>query len=415
MSINHLKISTKLILGFGLMTVFLLVISGVAIFTAKNLNQDFQSAIYQQYPRVVKIEEIKELLNTNEVSISHMLHYKESASHEDLIDKVLKTRSAIGAALAFLDQQTMGAEERQILEAFKGPRQEYLEVQDKYIDLVRKQMLDDALFVLILEMPSVREKYHQALVNLVEVQNKLMNHSVTAATQSVNTMFLLIGGATVLVLLGGIGLAWWIIQSITRPISTAVGVAYAVADGKLTQTIEVSGKNETAQLLRSLQQMQMGLAQVVGKVRHGSAGIASASEQISQGNQDLSARTENQASALQHTSATMEQLSVTVQKNAESAQQANQLAQTASGVAQQGGAAMAAVVQTMAGIQDSAHRIADIIGVIDGIAFQTNILALNAAVEAARAGNKAEALPWWPPRCAPWPGAVQTPPGRSKP
>ena len=253
---------------------------------------------------------------------------------------------------------------------------------------MRERRLDDALFLLILEMPNKRNAYHAALKNLVDVQNKLMNQSVEVASQSVTNMYWVIGAATMIVLLGATILSLWIIRSITRPIADAVRVADAVAEGKLTQNIQVVGKSETARLLLSLQQMQAGLVQVVGRVRQGSEGIASASAQISQSNQDLSARTEHQASALQQTTATMEQLHTTVRQNAASAEQANQLSQKARQVATQGGAAMESVVRSMGEIQTSAGRIGDIIGVIDAIAFQTNILALNAAVEAARAGEQ---------------------------
>ena len=388
MNINNFKISTKLTLGFGLMAVLLFLISANSLWKAKNLHDDFESVMHQQYPKVVKIEEIKDLLNTNEVSISHMLHYKESASHEDLIEKVLATRAKIAEALQFLQTQEMDAEEQAILEAFKGPRLEYIDAQDRYIELVRDRRLDDALFLLILEMPNKRNAYHAALKNLVDVQNKLMNQSVEVASQSVTNMYWVIGAATMIVLVGATILSLWIIRSITRPIADAVRVADAVAEGKLTQNIQVVGKSETARLLLSLQQMQAGLVQVVGRVRQGSEGIASASAQISQSNQDLSARTEHQASALQQTTATMEQLHTTVRQNAASAEQANQLSQKARQVATQGGAAMESVVRSMGEIQTSAGRIGDIIGVIDAIAFQTNILALNAAVEAARAGEQ---------------------------
>ena len=337
MNINNFKISTKLTLGFGLMAVLLFLISATSLWKAKNLHDDFESVMHQQYPKVVKIEEIKDLLNTNEVSISHMLHYKESASHEDLIEKVLATRAKIAEALQFLQTQEMDAEEQAILEAFKGPRMEYIDAQDRYIELVRDRRLDDALFLLILEMPNKRNAYHAALKNLVDVQNKLMNQSVEVASQSVTNMYWVIGAATMIVLLGATILSLWIIRSITRPIADAVRVADAVAEGKLTQNIQVVGKSETARLLLSLQQMQAGLVQVVGRVRQGSEGIASASAQISQSNQDLSARTEHQASALQQTTATMEQLHTTVRQNAASAEQANQLSQKARQVATQGG------------------------------------------------------------------------------
>ena len=177
-------------------------------------------------------------------------------------------------------------------------------------------------------------------------------------------------------------------RTITRPIRQAVEVARGVAAGDLSLAFDAQGEDEAAQLLVALREMQSSLATVVSSVRRNSEAVATASAQIAQGNQDLSQRTEKQASALEETAATMEQLSSTVRQNADNARQANQLAHGASAVAIQGGEVVVRVVETMKGINDSSKKIADIISVIDGIAFQTNILALNAAVEAARAGEQ---------------------------
>ena len=179
-----------------------------------------------------------------------------------------------------------------------------------------------------------------------------------------------------------------ITRSITVPISRAVAVASTVAAGDLTSRIDVHGNDETAQLLRALARMNDSLAHIVGQVRASSESIATGSAQIASGNADLSQRTEEQASNLQQTAASMEQLSGTVKTSAETAGHASQLAADASAAAVNGGEMVSTVVQTMQDIAESSKRIADIIGVIDGIAFQTNILALNAAVEAARAGEQ---------------------------
>ena len=195
-------------------------------------------------------------------------------------------------------------------------------------------------------------------------------------------------GLMVAVFVGGTIAGVIFSRRITRPIARAVEAARAVAAGELDHPIEVEGRDETAQLLAAMREMQSGLRKVVGSVRLNAEGVASASTQIAQGNQDLSQRTEEQASALQQTASSMEQLGSTVRHNADNARQADTLAREASTVAVRGGDVVAQVVDTMKGIDQSSKQIADIISVIDGIAFQTNILALNAAVEAARAGEQ---------------------------
>ena len=187
-------------------------------------------------------------------------------------------------------------------------------------------------------------------------------------------------------IIGGIALV--ISRSVRDGIDKAVRVVNAVSQGDLTMRIQVEGKDEIAQLLRAMLHMQTSLGSVVSSVRQGSESVAIASAEIAQGNNDLSARTEQQASALEETAASMEELGSTVKQNAESARHANQLAQSASTIAVEGGNVVGEVVQTMKGINESSRKISDIISVIDGIAFQTNILALNAAVEAARAGEQ---------------------------
>lgn len=256
------------------------------------------------------------------------------------------------------------------------------------MDAVTAGRTQDARSLLLQDFPTARASYHQALDNVIAYQNHLMDASITRAADAVRSIQIAILLGTSIALIISVFMALWIIRSITRPIGQAVQVANAVAAGKLNNSIKIHGSDETAQLLQALKSMQQGLVQVVSKVREGSESVATASEQIAHGNQDLSSRTESQASALQQTAASMEELNSTVRQNADNAQQANQLALSASAVAAEGGEVVADVVRIMREINDSSTRIADIIGVIDSIAFQTNILALNAAVEAARAGEQ---------------------------
>ena len=200
--------------------------------------------------------------------------------------------------------------------------------------------------------------------------------SIIEAYSSTRVFLITMGVLAVLV---GIGFAWWITRSITGPIRDAVKVAETVAAGDLSSTITAQGRDETAQLMHALKTMNDSLVGIVGQVRSGTDTIATASAEIAAGNQDLSSRTEQQASSLEETASSMEELTSTVKQNADNARQANKLA---------GGAVVAEVVSTMGEINTSSKKIVDIISVIDGIAFQTNILALNAAVEAARAGEQ---------------------------
>ena len=235
----------------------------------------------------------------------------------------------------------------------------------------------------------------QAFSKLAESTGKFMNlqlEAAAAAQRAEKSAFALarywLLGTLALVVLIAAGVGLTMTRAITAPVATAVKLAQDVAAGRLTSVIHNQRRDEMGLLLNALEDMRRQLASVVQDVRSNAQGVALASGEIAQGNADLSSRTESQASALEQTAASMEQLGSTVRQNADNAQTANQLAKSASDVAGRGGAVVAQVVDTMKGINESSRQIADIIGVIDSIAFQTNILALNAAVEAARAGEQ---------------------------
>ncbi len=226
------------------------------------------------------------------------------------------------------------------------------------------------------------------LLKLTELQLRVAEAEYQASQQAFKTMLWRSAVVFILVLAAAAYGAWLIVRSITRPLASAVHLASAVAQGDLRSRIEVQGRDETALLLTAPKTMNDSLLDIVGKVRESAQQITDGSAEIARGSMDLSQRTEQQASSLEETAASMEELTSTVKQNASTANEASRLAQEASSVARQGGAAVEGVVQTMARITEQSRKIGDIIGVIDGIAFQTNILALNAAVEAARAGEQ---------------------------
>ncbi|RST47229.1 methyl-accepting chemotaxis protein [Variovorax sp. MHTC-1] len=230
--------------------------------------------------------------------------------------------------------------------------------------------------------------YESRVLELLALERKAIDDMSRAIDEANAQSFNLRIFLTALTLLLGVACAYLIARSITRPLGRAVKVAETVASGDLSSRIEVDSRDETGQLMHALKNMNESLAKVVGEVRAGTDTIATASGQIAAGNHDLSSRTEEQASSLEQTAASMEELTSTVKQNADNARQANQLAVSASEVAVKGGSVVSQVVDTMGSINASSRKIVDIIGVIDGIAFQTNILALNAAVEAARAGEQ---------------------------
>ena len=228
----------------------------------------------------------------------------------------------------------------------------------------------------------------KTFATLAELQTKLSGESSAQGAANFRNMLLSIVGIALFAAAASLATAILMGRRVVKPMRSAIHAAGEIARGDLSARIEVRGKDETADLLRAQAQMQQDLRRLVGEVVAGARSVADTSAQIAQGNQDLSQRTEMQASTLEESASSIEELTSNVQQSAEDAQQASQLAAGACDVARKGGEVVGQVVTTMGGISDASRKIADIIGVIDGIAFQTNILALNAAVEAARAGEQ---------------------------
>ncbi len=280
------------------------------------------------------------------------------------------------------------AEEKALMEKIRAHEAAALPLFAKTAELGLANKQEETTRIQLKDLRPVQRAWLADLKALKELETKLNKEEAVGAAQAYAQAKTILLTTTGLAIALGAWLAYLVARSITGPIEQAVKVAQTVASGDLTSRIDVTGKDETAQLLTALKAMNDSLVGIVGQVRASSDSIATGSAQIASGNADLSQRTEEQASNLQQTAASMEQLSGTVKTSAKTASDANQLAASASAAAVRGGEVVSTVVSTMQDIAASSKKIADIIGVIDGIAFQTNILALNAAVEAARAGEQ---------------------------
>ena len=384
---NNLKISTRLNLGFALVIALFLLLAGLTAWriemTARATAQMERSAelleLAGRWQGHVRQNSARTLAVAYSDGGELLGFFKESMA--------ATSRDSTDTQKAFLDKVQDSGSRKQAEEVGEA-RKAWLAARDQVTAL--KTAGDSAGARTLVQdkfVPST-DVYIRATQQLVEGE---MAH-VHADQQEINAMFkqlYLLGALLLAVAVAAAAfISWNLSRSISRGLETARLAAQRIGAGDLSHVLDASGQDEIGQLLQSLSAMQDNLTQVVANVRQGSESVSTASAEIASGNHDLSARTESQASALEETAASMEELSSTVKQNADNARQANQLAQNASTVAVRGGEVVAQVVDTMKHINESSKRIFDIISVIDGIAFQTNILALNAAVEAARAGEQ---------------------------
>jgi methyl-accepting chemotaxis protein len=384
---NNLKISTRLIMLIGILSVLLVLIGSIGLFGIGKSNDALQTVYEDRTVPMGQLDDIQRLLLRDRLAIANAQLEPESikentAEIEANTDAINKTWDAYMAT-------TLTVEEEKIAKKFAEDRTKF--TLDGLKPAVAALRANDMLGTHRLVVEKIRPLYlpvRAGIEALMKLQLDVAKEEFDAAVARYNTIRMVSMASIVSGVLFAFIFGLALVRGISRSLSQAVDATNAVSQGDLSHPIHVSGKDEVAQLLMSLSAMQESLAKVVSSVRMGSESVSTASAEIAQGNQDLSARTESQASALEQTAASMEELSSTVKQNADNAKQANQLAQSASSVAVKGGEVVAQVVDTMKGINDSSKKIADIISVIDGIAFQTNILALNAAVEAARAGEQ---------------------------
>ena len=384
----NLKIAKKLLLSFLAVIALTAVLGIFSILQLTKVNQASTEIATNWLPSIRLGLQMQASLARFRVSeLQHILSNDEVDMLE--AEKVMQTR----LGLLRKDQVAYEAlvsepEEKIIFPQFKQTVEQYLVESKKVLALSREGKKDEARAMFKVDSVKLFRLASGQLDSLVKINDDGTTRSNEGADIAFSAARNWIIGLLIGAIVIAVALAFWIAGIVSRPLAQAVKVAQSVADGDLAADIHAVSNDETGQLMRALKAMNDSLLKIVREVRLGTDTIATASTQIASGNLDLSSRTEEQASSLEETASAMEELTSTVKQNADNARQANQLAVSASAVAQEGGAVVGQVVATMGSINDSSKKIVDIISVIDGIAFQTNILALNAAVEAARAGEQ---------------------------
>ncbi len=389
---ENMTVSTRLALGFGATVALGVCIVAYAAVTMNGLSKDINELASNRMVKVAQLNDVKDNLQTIGRRVRNIIIIdNDPVKYEAERADIAKLRATNTELLSKLDKSITLPKGRELFKVITETRQPYNEALDRALNFALKNENAKASAVLFDEVLPLQTTLFKAVDGSRDLQNEIANTLVKHAEATAAFSVQLMGGLALLMAAIGGAVGFALSRGLRKALGaepTALSEAVArVADGDLSQHLQVD-PGDTTSVLANVARMQVNLSSVVANVRSNSESVATASSQISQGNTDLSQRTEQQASALQQTAATMEQLGATVRTNADSARQANQMAQGASVAATEGGEVVGRVVATMQGINDSSRKISDIIGVIDGIAFQTNILALNAAVEAARAGEQ---------------------------
>ena len=392
---KNLTVRAKLAWSFGGLALMVLLVSGFALKTLYDANSRFDNFVNGINARTLLAAEVQQAVDRRAIAARNLVlvtRPEDLATEKDVVTQAQKDVTQRLSKLKEMSKANDVADDaRRLIAEIDKIEQSYAPVAMGIVELALNNQRDAAI-------QKMNNECRPLLASLVKVQNEYANLATSRSAQLIEASsalyvkqrnFLI---AVCIFVLMAAGLAGVLI---TRSLTRALGAepsdlshaAIRVADGDLSASLQVLS-GDTTSVMAAMARMQTALIQVVSSVRQGSESVSTASAEIAQGNHDLSSRTESQASALEETAASMEELSATVKQNADNARQANQLAQNASAVAIKGGEVVAQVVDTMKGINESSRKIGDIISVIDGIAFQTNILALNAAVEAARAGEQ---------------------------
>ncbi|CAM8636828.1 Tar Methyl-accepting chemotaxis protein [Comamonadaceae bacterium] len=385
-------------LRFGIATrlsavtaVVTLALAGMAAFSYVSLKSISQKADFTQAVRVPQLEAMAELeLSVTRVSLQlrHAILSRNEQEMGATLQYIGEKQLHMNKVLADFEQRLFSPEGKEHFKTLPPLLEDFWKIGGANIALIKEGKKDEAFAFLVDNTIPARNRLLTGLADGHKIQQTGLERDIKQIEKSVANTSNLLVSAAILIALMLIGFASYVSRLLVKRVAVSQAVAERVRDGDLTERVFDDGRDEFTPLLAAMQDMQSALGRVVQNVRHGAENIAQTSHEIAHSNHELSNRTEQQAGALEKTSATMEEMGSTASQNADNARAASQLTADASHVASQGGAVMTQVVETMKSINDSSRRIRDIIGTIDGIAFQTNILALNAAVEAARAGEQ---------------------------
>ena len=385
------SLGARLALGFVIVILLGAALAVTGWLTLRTLKAHVEVLAEERLVTIATLSEMTDNSNVIARGLRNLLLMKDEAQLREETGRIETARADNIAARTKLQAMLHDERSRALFDALEAARKPYAVAIDKMQRLVREKQAAEAIGVLFDEVRPTQQIFFDAVNDLVEHQKKQMHATTMAARDTADTASAWLAGLATVSTLVGAFVAWLLTRSVTRAVGgepeDAVRIAGAIAEGDLGVSIPVR-EADGRSILAAMRTMRDRLADVVAQVRASSESVATGSTQIATGNADLSQRTEEQASNLQQTAASMEELTITVQINAQTAAEAHSLATDASVAAARGGADVGQVVATIAEVAASSRRIAEIIGVIDGIAFQTNILALNAAVEAARAGSQ---------------------------